>query len=93
MVGELCIAINEKRFTFFYSRRDVSFGRILMYYINIYNIMKLHLHLVFHDGLPCALPMIIVRYMYTTIFYYHLIYSNLPCIIKYYYYVCSDSTK
>ena len=27
--------------------------------------------MVFHDGLSCALPMIIVRYMYTTIVYSH----------------------
>ena len=32
--------------------------------------MKLHLYMVFHDGLSCVLPMIIVRYRVTSIFYY-----------------------
>ena len=28
--------------------------------------MRLHLYMVFHAGLSCALPMIIVRYMFIT---------------------------
>ena len=57
MVRELCIAIDENRFTDFFSAKEMC-------------------HLVEY-GLSCALPMIIVRYMYTrstTIFYSHFIY-------------------
>ena len=42
-VREICIAIDENCFTgFFYGWRDVEFCRILMHYINIYEIAFVH---------------------------------------------------
>ena len=62
MVRELCIAIDENRFTFLWLERCVIWSNTYALY-KYY--MRLHLYMVFHDGLSCALPMIRVRYMYT----------------------------
>ena len=65
--------------TFFFVNEFIymSFGRILMHYINIYEIAFVH---GVHDGLSCALPMIIVRYMYT-VYHYFLFSFDLSTFI------------
>ena len=67
MVREFCIAIDENRFTVFLQlKRCVIWSNTYA----LYKYMKLYLYMVFHDGLSCALPMIIVRYMYTVYHYF-----------------------
>ena len=48
----------------------------------LYKYMKLHLYMVFHDGLSCALPMIIVRYMYTVYYYFLFSFDLLMFILE-----------
>ena len=66
MVRALCIVIDENRFSVFTVE---GMCHLVEYLCTIYIYMKLHLYMAFHEGLSCALPMIIVRYMYTTILY------------------------
>ena len=62
MVRELCIAIDENRFTVFTAG---EMCHLVEYLCTIYIYMRLHLHIVFHDGLSCTLPITIVRlYVY-----------------------------
>ena len=58
MVCELCIAIDEKCFTVLQLKKCV----IWLNTYTLYKYMKLHLYMVFHDDLSCALPMIIYIY-------------------------------
>ena len=59
MVRELCIAIDENRFTVFTAEEMCHWSNTYA----LYNYMKLHLYMVFHGGFSCALPIIILRYM------------------------------
>ena len=69
MVRELCIAIDENSFTVvFFTAEEMC--HLVEYLCIIYIYMRLHLYMVFHDGLSCALPMIIVRYLYTVYHYF-----------------------
>ena len=64
MVRELCIAIDENHFTVFIAEEMCHLVEYVCSVLYKYY-MRLHLYMVFHDSLSCALPMIIVRYMYT----------------------------
>ena len=72
MVRELCIAIDENRFTVFTAG---EMCHLVEYLCTIYIYMRLHLHIVFHDGLPCTLPITIVSYMYTVYHYFLFLFS------------------
>ena len=79
MVRELCIAIDENRFSVFTAQ---EMCHLVEYLCTIYIYMKLHLYMVFHDGLSCALPMIIVRYMYTVNHYFLFSFDLLIFILE-----------
>ena len=67
LVCELCIDMDENRFTVF------TVGRILMHYINIYeNAFVLRLNMVLHNDLSCVLSIITVLYIYIYIYHYFL---------------------
>ena len=78
MVRELCIAIDENRFTVLQLKRCVIWWNTYA----LYKYMKLHLYMVFYDGLSCALPMIIVRYMYTVYHYFLFSFDLLMFILE-----------
>ena len=79
MVRELCIAIDGNRFTVFTTE---EMCHLVEYLCTIYIYMRLHLYTAFHDGLSCALPMIIVRYMYTLYHYFLFSIDLLMFIIE-----------
>ena len=78
MVRELCIAIDEIRFIVFQRKRCVIWSNTYA----LYKYMKLHLYMLFHDGLSCALPIIIVRYMYTVYHYFLFLFDVFMFILE-----------